>query len=268
MSPDEARFAARRAFGNPALLREQARATWNWTWLESLLHDVGYSIRTLRRTPGFAAIAILVIALGIGANVALFTVVRNVLLKPLPYHDPDRLVSIYEHDTVGNHPDWSAYLPVDAGSMKEWQQAAQGMAEMAFLSPWQSYNLSAEGGKLPEEIDASWCSWNFFPTLGVEPILGRSFSADDDRPGANATVLLSFQFWKRRYSGDQGIVDKTIWLDARPYTVIGVLPESFSFLSKMIGQPFAGLDPTQSRSAAIAPEDLRRPRVPGQRAAH
>jgi putative ABC transport system permease protein len=237
MSPDEARHAAMRAFGNPALLRDQARATWNWTWLESLLHDVRYSIRTLRRTPGFAAIAILVIALGIGAHVAIFTVVRSVLLKPLPYSDPDRLVSIYEHDTVGNHPDWSYYVPVDAGSMKDWQQAAQGLAEMAFLSPWQSYNLSAEGGRLPELIDASWCSSNFFPTLGVQPILGRTFSADDDRPGANATVLLRYQFWKRRFSGDPAIVGKTIWLDARPYTVIGVLPESFLFLSKMTGSP-------------------------------
>jgi putative ABC transport system permease protein len=237
MSPEEARYAAMRAFGNPALLRDQARATWNWTWLESLVHDVRYSVRTLRRTPGFAAIAILIIALGIGANVALFTVVRSVLLKPLPYHDPDRLVSIYEHDSVGNHPDWSFYLPVDAGSMKDWQQAAEGLAEMAFLSPWQNYNLSAEGGKLPEQIDASWCSWNFFPTLGVQPILGRSFSADDDRPGESATALLSYQFWKRRYSGDPAIVDKTIWLDARPYTVIGVLPESFVFLGKMIGSP-------------------------------
>jgi predicted permease len=237
MSPDQARYAAMRAFGNAALVRDQARATWNWAWLESLLHDLRYSFRTLRRTPGFAAIAILVIALGIGANVALFTVVRNVLLKPLPYHDPDRLVSIYEHDTVGNHPDWSPYLPVDGGSMQEWRQAAQGLAEVAFLSPWQGYNLSAEGGRLPEKIDASWCTWNFFPTLGVQPFLGRGFSADDDRPGASATVLLSFPFWKRRYSGDPAIVGKTIWLDARPYTVIGVLPESFSFLSKMVGTP-------------------------------
>ncbi len=123
MSPDEARYAAMRAFGNPALVRDQARATWNWTWLESLLHDVRYSIRTLRRTPGFAAIAILVIALGIGANVALFTVVRNVLLKPLPYHDPDRLVSIYEHDTVGNHPDWSC---VSAGRCGQHEGLAAG----------------------------------------------------------------------------------------------------------------------------------------------
>jgi putative ABC transport system permease protein len=237
MSPEEARSAALRAFGNPALLREQARATWSWAWLESLLHDVRYGIRTLWRTPGFAVIAIIVMALGIGANVALFTVVRSVLLKPLPYRDPDRLVSIYEADLSPNHPEWSPYLPVDAGSMQEWQQAAQGMAEMAFASPWQEYNLSAEGGKLPEKINAAWCSWNFFGNLGVEPLLGRTFSSDDDRPGAPGSVLLGYSFWKRRYSGDPAIVGKTIWLDAQPYAVIGVLPESFVYLTKMGGEP-------------------------------
>src|SRR5579863_5164361 len=191
MSAGEARRAALRTFGNPALLRDQAHATWSWTWLESLLHDLRYGIRTLRRTPGFTIIAILVIALGIGSNVALFSVVRNVLLKPLPYSDPDRLVSIYEGDFGGNHPSWSPYLPVDAGSMHDWQQAAQDMADMAFTSPWQDYNLSAEGGRLPEKINAAWCSWNFFRLLGVEPVLGRTFSVDDDRAGAPATVILS-----------------------------------------------------------------------------
>src|SRR5271168_3332836 len=92
MGAEDARYAALRTFGNPALLREQARATWSWTWLELLLRDVRYSLRTLTRTPGFAAIAILVMALGIGGNVALFTIVRSVLLKPLPFADPDRLV--------------------------------------------------------------------------------------------------------------------------------------------------------------------------------
>ena len=237
MSAGEARRAALCTFGNPALLRDQAHATWSWTWLESLLHDLRYGIRTLRRTPGFTIIAILVIALGIGSNVALFSVVRNVLLKPLPYSDPDRLVSIYEGDFGGNHPSWSPYLPVDAGSMHDWQQAAQDMADMAFTSPWQDYNLSAEGGRLPEKINAAWCSWNFFRLLGVEPVLGRTFSVDDDRAGAPATVILSHAFWKRRYGGDPAIVGKTIWLDAKPYIVIGVLPPSFVYLSKMIGDP-------------------------------
>ena len=237
MSVDEARYAAMRTFGNPVVVREQARSTWSWTWLESMWNDVRYSARTLVRTPGFAVIAILVMALGIGANVALFTVVRSVVLKPLPYRDPGQLVTIYEADYGGNHPQWSPYLPVDAGSMKDWEQATRGMVEMTFLSPWQGYNLSAEGGKMPEMINAAWCSANFFPTLGVQPILGRTFSADDDRPGATATVVLSYPFWKRRYGGDANIVGKTIWLDARPFAVIGVLPESFVYLSKMTGDP-------------------------------
>ncbi len=237
MSPEEARYSAMRAFGNPALWRDQARATWNWHGLESLLGDARYGMRTLSRTPGFAAIAILVIALGIGANVALFTVVRGVVLKPLPYRDPGHLVTIYEGDLGGNHAQWSPYLPVDAGSMMEWQQATQGMVEMTFLSPWQEYNLSAEGGKLPEKVTAAWCAWNFFPTLGVQPIMGRTFSADEDRPGGPATAMLSYSFWKRRYGGDPSIVGKTIWLDAKPYAVIGVLPESFVYLSKMTADP-------------------------------
>jgi putative ABC transport system permease protein len=237
MSNEEARYAALRVFGNPTLLREQTRAAWSWNGLEQLLREVRYGIRTLRRTPGFAVIAIVVMALGIGANVALFTVVRSVLLKPLPYRDPDRLATLYEADSRGNHPQWSPYLPVDAGSMYEWQQAAQGMADMAFTSPWQQYNLSAEGGKLPEKIDAAWCSWNLFDVLGVQPALGRSFSAADDRSGVPATVLLTHSFWKRRYGGDPAIVGKTIWLDARPYAVIGVLPESFVYLSKMVDDP-------------------------------
>ena len=102
LTPEEARHAALRAFGNPTLIREQTRAIWSWNWFESLARDLHLSLRTLRRTPGFTVIAILVMALGIGANVTLFTVVRGVLLKPLPFHDPDRLVMLYE---AGLHED-------------------------------------------------------------------------------------------------------------------------------------------------------------------
>src|SRR5260370_3647742 len=103
ISEQEARYAALRAFGNPTLIREQTLAIWSWNWLESLARDLRFSLRTLRRTPGFTVIAILVMALGIGANVALFTVVRGVLLKPLPFHDPDRLVMLYEAGSLGDH---------------------------------------------------------------------------------------------------------------------------------------------------------------------
>lgn len=227
MAPREARSAALRLFGNPTLLSEQSRATWSWNGLESLLHDLRYAVRTLCRAPGFAAIAIIVMALGIGANIALFTVVRSVLLKPLPYRDADRLVAVYEQDI--DHHGSASFLPVDAGSFWEWQRASQGTAEMAMVSPWQNYNVSAGGGKLPEKADAAWCSWNFFSLLGIQPVLGRSFTAEDDRPGASATVLLTYPFWQRRYGGDPAILGKTVWLDAKPYTVIGILPSLFVY---------------------------------------
>lgn len=227
MTPEEARVAALRKLGNAALVRDQTRATWNWNGLEQLIHDLRIGIRTLSRTPGFTLVAMLVMALGIGANVALFTVVRSVLLKPLPYSDPEQLALIYEADNSQPHP--SPWLPVDAGSFWEWQRSTQSLAEMALVSPFQGYNVSGEGGKLPEVVDAAWCTDNFFSLLGVQPMKGRSFTPDNDRPGAPATAIITANFWKRRYASDPAIAGKTIWLDAKPYTIIGVLPSTFVY---------------------------------------
>jgi len=252
MSPGEARAAALRAFGNPALLRDQARATWSWSTLESLLRDLRYSIRALLRAPGFAATAILVMALGIGANIALFTVVRGVLLKPLPYPNPDRLVTLYErHDGGGS---LGQFNPVDAGSFYEWQRSSPGVEQMAMVSPFMKYNVSTQRGELPERIDAGWCSWNFFSILGVQPALGRTFVASDDESSAQATVILSARFWKRRYAADPAIVGKTIWLDARPYTVVGVLPSWFVYSSAFGGSNIQAWTPI----GHDAPQDLLR----------
>ena len=123
-------------------------------------------------------VAVLVMALGIGANVALFAVVRSVLLKPLPYSDPGRLALIYEADNDQPHP--APWLPVDAGSFWEWQRSTQSLAQMALVSPFQGYNVSGEGGKLPEVVEAAWCTDNFFSLLSVRPMMGRSFTPDDD----------------------------------------------------------------------------------------
>ncbi len=228
MNARDARAAALRRFGNPALLRDQVRSTWNWFAVESLVRDVRIGFRTLLRTPGFAAISVLVMALGIGANIALFAVVHGVLLKPLPFVHPERLVALYQADR--NNAKASRGNPVDAASFFEWQKASTGLEQMAMVSPFQCYDVSAEGGKLPERIDAGWCSWNFFSLLGVQPALGRTFAASDDNPGAPATVILSAPFWRRRFASDPAIVGKTIWLDARPYTIIGVLPSSFVYV--------------------------------------
>jgi predicted permease len=248
MSPDEARYSALRTFGNPALLREQSRATWSWTLVESVMRDVRLAARALVRTPGFAMIAILVMALGIGANIALFTVVRSVLLKPLAFNDPDHLVTLYEADShrKGAHRN----LPVDAASFAEWQSATRNIADMTMVSPWQDYNISAEGGKLPEKVKAAWCSWNLFSILGVTPALGRGFTPQDDSPNAEATAILSNAVWMRRYNGDPAIIGKSIWLDAKPYTVIGVLPRSFVFSSSFGGNTLQVWTPVRHEAPA------------------
>lgn len=227
MSPQAARTAALRQFGNPALLRDQTRSTWTGASLDSLLRDLRYVTRALAHAPGFTLIAVFIIALGIGANVALFTLVHRVLLNPLPYPNPNQLVSIYEHETSGQVG--HGYLPVDAASFFDWQRATAGTADIAMISPFQGYNVSAEGGQLPEKIDAGAISWNFFTVLGVPPALGRSFTASDDSLSAEAAVILSNSFWQRRYAGDASVIGKKIWLDAKPYTVIGVMPESFVY---------------------------------------
>ena len=226
MNTEEARYAALRSFGNPALVRDQARTAWNWAWVESLLRDVRYAFRALRRTAGFTSIAVLVMALGIGTNVALFTVVRGVILKPLPFQDPGRLLMLYETKL---HPeDTGEYNVVAAGIYAEWKKQNHTLESMA-LERGSRVGLSGSGGQLPEKLDSAQFSWDLLPTLGVHPALGRNFTRDEDSPSANETVLLSWQLWKRRFSGDPGIVNHQIYVDARPVTVIGVMPAWFNF---------------------------------------
>jgi predicted permease len=222
MPPEEARYAALRAFGNPALLREQTRATWSWNQLESLWRDLRYSLRTLRRTPGFTTVAVIVMALGIGANVALFTVVRSVLLKPLPFANPDRLLMVYESRTgeIRNS--------VAGGIFGEWKKYNQSFERMAIVRTGE-VQFSGAAGQLPERLKGAASSWELFSTLGVHPAIGRDFTAADDSPSANGTVMLSSSLWQRRFGSDPGVLGTTVNLDTKPYTVIGVMPPWFAF---------------------------------------
>ncbi len=228
MDPDKARAAALRSFGNPALLRDQTRATWSWNGIEQLLRDLRIGARTLRRTPGFTAVAILVMALGIGSNVALFTVVRGVLLKPLRFEDPDRLLVLYEHGTYSAGGGDFPYNLVAGGVYAAWNKENTTFSSMALVRT-DEVDLAASGGQLPETLNSGTVSWNLFPTLGVQPALGRGFTAADDSRTANGTVVLSWNLWKRRFGGDPAILNKLIYLDAKPYTVIGIMPEWFVF---------------------------------------
>src|SRR6266446_8891446 len=225
MNSEEAGYAARRALSNTMLLGEQARDTWSWTTLELLLQNLRIGIRTLARTPGFAFVSILVIAIGIGANVALFTLVRSVLLKPLPFKEPERLLRLYEHSADDKNP----YNQVAAGIFAEWKKQSHSFSDMAIVSTSGEYNLSGGGGQLPERVRAVEFSSDLLPTLGVEPAFGRGFTTADDKPSANATTILSWGLWKRRFGGDPSILNQTIRVNARPYTVIGIMPSWFAY---------------------------------------
>jgi len=227
LSPEEAERRARIKFGSARRVHEDLWQQNSVAPFENLAHDLRYTLRTLAHTPGFTLTAVLVMALGIGATTALFTVVRSVLLNPLPYPQSSRLVSLFESESISNSP--SPWMPVAAGVFKEWQRATQDTAQMALVSPWQGYNVSASGGQLPESVTAAWVSWNLFRVLGVAPALGRDFLASDDQPSAQATAILSNSFWKRRFAADPAIVGKTIYLDAKPHTIIGVMPPSFDY---------------------------------------
>lgn len=228
MSAEEARQAALRKFGNPESLRETTGDTWSWNGLEQLVQVIRIGTRTLRRTPGFAIIAVLITALGIGACVALFTVVRGVLLKPLPFKDPDRLLMLYERSSHPTENGAFAGNQVAGGIFDAWNKENTTFSSMALVQENQ-IGLSASGGQLPERLNSANVSWALFPILGVNPALGRGFTSADDSPTANGTAILSWSLWQRRFGGDHGILNRTIYLEAKPYTVIGVMPAWFAF---------------------------------------
>ncbi len=231
LSEEDARSAARRRFGNLTRAEEQFYESQRWAWADTLGRSIRFGLRSLSRSPGFTFSAILVMALGLGGNVAIFAVIRGVLLKPLPYHDPSRLVVLYQ----GQQSDHEVNLPVDAGSFWQWQQAVNNSAELALINTFGQYGLSIRGGELPEMIHAGWVSWNFFHLLGVQPALGRTFNRFDDTLGASATVILVDSLWRRRFNADPAVIGSQIWLDARLYTVIGVMPSWFKYESKVGG---------------------------------
>ena len=223
----EARRSARLMFGATEEIKEECREARGVVVFENLLQDLRYGLRTIRKSPGFTAVVVLTLSLGIGLNAALFTIVHGVLLSPLPFLRPDRLVSLWERDVVENTP-FSAYNVVSGGVFADWQRQTTNFQQIAMIGE-SSANLSGDGGSLPESIGTRQYSYNLFSMLGVQPLYGRLFTEEDDRSGATATVILTHGLWKRRYAGDPTIVGKTILLDAVPYSVIGVLPAWFDY---------------------------------------
>jgi putative ABC transport system permease protein len=190
--------------------------------LGDLKHDLRYGVRMLWKNPGFTAVAVVALALGIGANSAIFSVVNTVLLQPLPYKEPERLVMVWEDDTKHGYPN-DTPAAANYVDWREQNQVFEGMAAMAD----QSFNLTGSGE--PERIDGKRVNANLFELLGAAPQHGRAFAAEEDRPGANKVVILSHALWQRRFGSDAGLVGRTLTLNGEGHTVVGVMPADFQF---------------------------------------
>jgi predicted permease len=226
-SPEEAHYAARRKFGNVFRAEERAREMWRWVWLETLAQDIRFGLRMLVKNPGFTAVAVLTLALGIGGTTAVFSVVEAVVLRPLPYRDPDRLVLVKERiPLVGPDP-----ISVCAPDVIRFQRQNQVFESVAAFVTGQ-FDLS--GDIEPERITADRVNSDLFSLLGVQPVVGRTFTADEDQPG-HLLAILSYRLWQRRFGGNPDVVGRTVTLDRQPYTVIGVMPRNFVF-------PLPGMD--------------------------
>lgn len=225
MSPEAARRDALVKLGGIEQTKERYRDRRGLPILEALFQNLRFGARLLFKSPGSTGAVVIALALGIGASTAMFTVVRSVLLRPLPFKDPERLIRLYERTLDDKFP----YNQVAAGIFATWKRQSHSFSDLALYSGFGEYNLSGTSGQLPEKVRASQCSWNLFPTLGVKPALGRGFNAEDDSPSANGMVVLSWALWKRRFGGDASILNQTIRLDAKSYTVIGIMPAWFTF---------------------------------------
>src|SRR5258707_470072 len=191
--------------------------------MDNLISDIRYSLRMLYKIPAFAAVAVLALALGIGANSAIFSVVISVLFRPLPYRDPQRLTMIWENHQAKGGPEREWASPAD---LRDWREQLQSFEHVAGLLGW---GPTLTGRDEPEDLQGAGVSYDTFDMLGVAPALGRSFTADDDRPGAERVVVLSHRLWQRRFGSDPAIVGKRLTIVGQSYTVAGVMPRGFVF---------------------------------------
>ena len=221
MERKEARDQARRRFGNVTSAQERSRDMWTWMVIETFRMDIAYGLRQLRRNSGFAAVAVLTLALGIGANTAIFSVVNAVLLQPLPFSDPDRLVEARETEEA------PGTYPVNPADYLDWQ-AQNRTLEATTVFSWTG-NRNMAGPNEPVAAAVTEVQGNFFKLLGIAPVEGRSFAKGEDVAGRNRIALLSYGFWQQHFGGKADAIGKTVELDAEKYTVIGVMPPTFHF---------------------------------------
>ena len=244
MSREEATRAARRAFGNAALIEERGREAWQWPRLESLLADAKFALRQLRRSPGFAVTAVLTLALGIGANTAIFTLVDSIMLRPLPYPQQERLVRLSGTDEQGRPS--SADFP--KGWIRAWQEHSQSFESISGYAANAESNVT--GNDQSERVFGSAVTVNTFDTLGVHPAIGSFFTPENAVGGQDQVVVLSYGYWRQRFGGNPAVIGETVRIDGIPRRIIGVMPSGVRFpyadTQFLIPIAFKGGDPVDA----------------------
>ncbi len=221
MSREEAIRAARRAFGNATLIEERGREAWQWPRLESLVADAKFAARQLRRSPGFAVTAVLTLALGIGANTAIFTLIDSIMLQPLPYPQQGRLMAI---DSIENGRS-GGYFP--KGWIRAWEEHSQSFASISGYGPNVEFNIT--GNDQSERVFGSGVTVNTFDTLGIHPAIGSFFSQENAVAGQDLVVVLSYGYWRQHFAGDPGVIGQTVRIDGISRKIIGVMPAGVRF---------------------------------------
>jgi len=240
---EEARAAARREFGNVGSVKETTRDTWSYVWIERLWQDVRYGARMLRKSPGFTAIAVLTLALGIGANTAIFSFVYGVLLAPLPYHDASRLVVLSETTPrVGT-------VSVSYPNFIDWRSQSRSFSQIAYIEQV-SFNLAGASVSRPENIQGDSVTPNFLSMMGVRPFLGRDFEPAEGNSGTQRVLLLGYQLWQSHFFADPNVVGRSITLDGNDFVIIGVLPPDYRSLDRIDVMLPIGVWTTNNPSAA------------------
>jgi predicted permease len=224
VSSEEARYAARRAFGNTTLVQEDVRAIWSLVWLERFAQDVKYGARVLRKNPGFTVIAVLTLALGIGANTAIFSAIDTLMLRPLPFTAADQLVRIYSiqkgmFNTFAN-PDGPSALDV-----RDFAQRSRSFQKMVAYDTWRKNVSFGESAGQPEHMAVGLVPAAYFEILDIRPIIGRLFSEDENQEGKNYVAAISAQLWRSRFDGDPSVLGRKIRINGEAYTIVAVMPD-------------------------------------------
>ncbi|MGB7726951.1 MAG: ABC transporter permease, partial [Candidatus Acidiferrum sp.] len=220
MSPEQARYAALRKFGNVTIAKEDTREVWSLLWLEQLLQDVRFGLRVLAKSPGFTAVAILTLALGIGATTAIFSVVYGVLLRPLPYRNPEQIVRLWEQNESGGRMNFADANFADVRAQDH---------SLSGLAVYHNGIATVTGHGEPTRTAMASVSRDFFSVMGVQPVLGRDFAPEEQRPNAPTVALVSYAYWKQTLGSNPDLSPIRLKIDGQPTSVIGVLPPGFRF---------------------------------------